>query len=52
MTRKKHGKVIRMNKDERIVKLKLDVIFKRVFGNEQNEKDHCRNYLRFTGDAP
>ena len=26
-----------MNKDERIVKLKLDVIFKRVFGNEQNQ---------------
>ena len=27
-----------MNKDEKIVKLKLDVIFKRVFGNEKNEK--------------
>ena len=29
--------VTKMNKDERIVKLKLDVIFKRVFGNEQNQ---------------
>ena len=27
-----------MNKDEKIVKLKLDIIFKRVFGNEKNEK--------------
>ena len=27
-----------MNSDEKIVKLKLDVIFKRVFGNEKNEK--------------
>ena len=26
-----------MNRDERIVKLKLDVIFKRVFGNENNK---------------
>ena len=26
-----------MNKDEKIVKLKLDIIFKRVFGNEKNE---------------
>ena len=25
-----------MNKDEKIVKLKLDIIFKRVFGNERN----------------
>ena len=27
-----------MNKDEKIVKLKLDIIFKRVFGNAKNEK--------------
>ena len=27
-----------MDRDAKIVKLKLDVIFKRVFGNEQNEK--------------
>lgn len=27
-----------MNRDEKIVKLKLDVIFKRMFGTEQNEK--------------
>mgnify|MGYP004534739325 FL=1 len=27
-----------MNKDEKIVKLKIDIIFKRVFGNEQNEE--------------
>ena len=27
-----------MNNDEKIVKLKLDIIFKRVFGNEKNEK--------------
>ena len=27
-----------MNRDETIVKLKLDIIFKRVFGNEKNEK--------------
>ena len=27
-----------MNKDEKIVKLKLDIIFKRVFGNEKNER--------------
>lgn len=27
-----------MNRDEKIVKLKLDVIFKRMFDTEQNEK--------------
>ena len=27
-----------MNSEERIVKLKLDVIFKRIFGNDKNEK--------------
>ena len=27
-----------MNKDEKIVMLKLDVIFKRVFGNSGNER--------------
>ncbi len=27
-----------MNKDNKIVKLKLDIIFKRVFGSEKNEK--------------
>ncbi len=27
-----------MNKDEKIVKLKLDIIFKRVFGNAKNER--------------
>ena len=27
-----------MNKEEKIVKLKIDIIFKRVFGNEQNEE--------------
>ena len=27
-----------MNREERIVKLKLDVIFKRVFGNEKNTR--------------
>ena len=27
-----------MDRDAKIVKLKLDVIFKRVFCNEQNEK--------------
>ena len=26
-----------MNKDNKIVKLKLDIIFKRVFGSEKNE---------------
>lgn len=27
-----------MNKDDKIVKLKLDIIFKRVFGNSKNER--------------
>ena len=27
-----------MNKDNKIVKLKLDIIFKRVFGSAKNEK--------------
>lgn len=30
--------MIPLNKDEKIVKLKIDIIFKRVFGNEQNEE--------------
>ena len=35
-----------MDRDAKIVKLKLDVIFKRVFGNAQNE----RIIARFVSD--
>lgn len=40
-----------MNKDERIVKLKLDVIFKRVFGNENN-KDIIAAFLSALLEIP
>lgn len=40
-----------MNREERIVKLKLDVIFKRVFGNEEN-KDIIAAFLSAMLDIP